>query len=154
MATILNAFKKNENDRIVTRIALNFFPQESNWQQVSIGSGNGSATKRRQANADLVHWRIYAALGEMDFNKYDDSHYKDTSVCLTTTLLYVGNRYTWNEDLHVDTKHSCRRYKDNTWHWWQGYDTNFKRTSSRITCLFNLKHLSDTKGALKRPISR
>ena len=34
-----------------------------------VGSGNGSAPNRRQAitwtNADLVHRRIYAALGEM-----------------------------------------------------------------------------------------
>ena len=39
----------------------------SNWQKVSIGSGNGLAPVRRQAitwtNADPVHWRIYAALG-------------------------------------------------------------------------------------------
>ena len=42
----------------------------SNWQQVSIGSGNGLAPNRRQAiiwtNADAVHWLKNAALGEMD----------------------------------------------------------------------------------------
>ena len=42
---------------------------ESNWQYTSIGSGNGLAPYRRQAitltNDDPVHWRIYAALGEM-----------------------------------------------------------------------------------------
>ena len=39
----------------------------SNWQYVSIGSGNGLAPNRRQAiiwtNADLVPWRFYVALG-------------------------------------------------------------------------------------------
>ena len=43
-----------------------FLSQESTWQWVSIGSGNGLAPSRWQAitwtNADLVHWRIYAAL--------------------------------------------------------------------------------------------
>ena len=39
----------------------------SNWQEVSIGSGNGVAPSRWQAitwtNADQVHQRIYATLG-------------------------------------------------------------------------------------------
>ena len=45
-----------------------------NWQSVSTGSGNGLAPTRRQAiiwtNADLVQWRIYAALGgdELSFS--------------------------------------------------------------------------------------
>ena len=38
-----------------------------NWQQVSVGSGNGLAPNRRQViigtNANPVHWRICAALG-------------------------------------------------------------------------------------------
>ena len=38
-----------------------------------IGLGNGLAPKRRQAitwtNADLIHWRIYAALGEDELTK-------------------------------------------------------------------------------------
>ena len=41
----------------------------SNWQTVRIGSGNGLESIRRQAiiwtNADIIHWRINAALGEM-----------------------------------------------------------------------------------------
>ena len=44
-----------------------FFSQEFDWQQASIGSDNGLVQYRRQAiiwtNADTVHWRIYAALG-------------------------------------------------------------------------------------------
>ena len=42
---------------------------ESNWQWFSIGSVHDFGLTRRQAitwtNADPVHWRIYAALGEM-----------------------------------------------------------------------------------------
>ena len=42
--------------------------QWSNWQYPSIGLDNGLAPNRRQAiiwtNADLIHWRIYATLGE------------------------------------------------------------------------------------------
>ena len=41
--------------------------QGSNWQQVSIGWGNGLALSKRQASTwtkdDPVYWRIYAALG-------------------------------------------------------------------------------------------
>ena len=44
-------------------------PWGSNWQDVSIGSGNGLAPNRRQAITwsidGQVHWRIYAALGGM-----------------------------------------------------------------------------------------
>ena len=40
---------------------------ESNWQYTSIGSDNGLAPNRPQSitwtNDDLVHWRIYVALG-------------------------------------------------------------------------------------------
>ena len=40
---------------------------KSDWQYSSSGSDNGLAPHRRQAiiwtNADLIHWRIYAALG-------------------------------------------------------------------------------------------
>ena len=49
----------NENDKIPT--------QESNWEQTSIGSGNGLAPNRRQAitwnNDDPVHWCIYVEVG-------------------------------------------------------------------------------------------
>ena len=42
-------------------------------RKVSIGSGNGLAPNKRQAitwtNADLIHWRIYAALGEDELTK-------------------------------------------------------------------------------------
>ena len=44
--------------------------QESNWQQTSIGSGNGLALNRRQAitwtNADPVRLRIHVAPGGDD----------------------------------------------------------------------------------------
>ena len=54
----------NENDRILIRKSLKFVP----IPKVSIGSGNGLAPNRPQAiawtNADPLHWRIYAALGE------------------------------------------------------------------------------------------
>ena len=43
------------------------FSKGSNWQQASIGSGNGLAPSRRQTitwtNHDPVRWRIYVALG-------------------------------------------------------------------------------------------
>ena len=43
------------------------FSQESNWQQASIGLGNGLAPSRRLpttwTNADPVHWRLHTALG-------------------------------------------------------------------------------------------
>ena len=43
------------------------YSQGSNWQWVSIGSGNGLSPVRCQAipwtNADPIRWRIYAALG-------------------------------------------------------------------------------------------
>ena len=50
----------------------------SNWQYVSIGSDNGLAPFRRQAiiwtNADLVHWRIHAALGGDQLMQLVDRH--------------------------------------------------------------------------------
>ena len=46
--------------------------QGCDWQQSSIGSGNGLAPVRRQAinwtNADPVHRRIYTALGGDESN--------------------------------------------------------------------------------------
>ena len=72
MAAIVadNIFKcifLNENDRIPIQISPKY-SQESNWQQASIGSGNGLAPNMRQTiistNAHPVRWRIYAALGE------------------------------------------------------------------------------------------
>ena len=57
----------NENDRYPNRIALTFVPRSPIDNKFSIGIGNGLAQKRRQTitwtNADLVRWRIYAALG-------------------------------------------------------------------------------------------
>ena len=48
--------------------------QEFSWQEHSIGSGNGLGSNRRQAitrtNDDPVHWRIYAALGEMSVKQH------------------------------------------------------------------------------------
>ena len=45
-----------------------------NWQDVSIGSGNGMSPNRRQAitltNADSVHRLIHAALGEDELTIY------------------------------------------------------------------------------------
>ena len=45
----------------------------SNWDLVSVGSGNGLAPKRRLViiwtNADPVHWRIYAALGGYELSQ-------------------------------------------------------------------------------------
>ena len=42
--------------------------QRSCWQQPKIGLDNGLVPNRRQAsiwtNADQIHWRIYAALGD------------------------------------------------------------------------------------------
>ena len=48
-------------------MSLKFVPKEFNWQLPSIGLDNGLAPNRRQAiiltNADLIHRRIYGALG-------------------------------------------------------------------------------------------
>ena len=42
-------------------------PKVSNWQSVTIGTGNGLAPKRCQTitwtNDELFYWRIYAAIG-------------------------------------------------------------------------------------------
>ena len=44
-----------------------------NWQQASIGWGDGFAPTRRQtiiwANDDPIHWHMYASLGTDDLNK-------------------------------------------------------------------------------------
>ena len=44
-----------------------------NWQQASIGLGDGFAPTRRQtitwANDDPIHWHMYASLGTDDLNK-------------------------------------------------------------------------------------
>ena len=52
----------------------------SNWQLVSIGSGNGLAPNRRQAitwtNEDSVHRRIYAALGGDELSQVNEIHFK------------------------------------------------------------------------------
>ena len=58
----------NEKFCILIRISLNFAPlQGSNWQEVSIGSGNGLVPNRRQAiawtNSDPVHWYICGTRG-------------------------------------------------------------------------------------------
>ena len=56
----------NENDRILIKMSLKYIART---RQDSIGSRNGLAPNRRQAitwtNDDLVHWRIYAAIGGM-----------------------------------------------------------------------------------------
>ena len=48
----------------------------SNWQYDSIGSDNGLAPNRRQAiistNADLIHWRKHAAVGEVELKAEDN----------------------------------------------------------------------------------
>ena len=55
--------------RIYASLGLNQLTHHppSNWQKVSIGSGNGLAPNRRQTitwiNVDPVNWLIYAALG-------------------------------------------------------------------------------------------
>ena len=63
---IIKCIKGNENDRIPIWISLKFVPR-SPIDKNHISSGNGLAPKRRKTitwnNADLVHWRIYAALG-------------------------------------------------------------------------------------------
>ena len=55
--------------KIRIQISQLIVPRGSNWQDVSIGSGNGLAPNRRQAITwsidGQVHWRIYAALGGM-----------------------------------------------------------------------------------------
>ena len=52
----------------------------SNWQYPSIGLDNGLAPNRWQAiiwtNVDLIHWRVYAALGGDGLN----SIYSDQAV--------------------------------------------------------------------------
>ena len=69
MTAISDIFKPicfNENIRIAIKIS-EIRSLESNWQYVSIGSGNGLTPNRRQAitwtNADPLHWRTYASLG-------------------------------------------------------------------------------------------
>ena len=58
----------NMNIWISNKISFEICSLGSNWQYVSIGSDNGMAPSRWQAivwtNADPVHRRIYAALGE------------------------------------------------------------------------------------------
>ena len=50
-----------------------FFPKDPFDNNPSIGLDNGLTPNRRQAiiwtNADPIQWRIYAAQGEMSFNK-------------------------------------------------------------------------------------
>ena len=58
------------------------FPQDSNWQYASIGSGHGLAPNRRQAitwtNDDPVHWRIYASLGRNELTHWS----RVTHICV------------------------------------------------------------------------
>ena len=77
-------------------------PWGSNWQKVSIGSGNGLAPNRRQAitwtNVEPVHGRIYAALGGA---KVIHFHQRPQAKCdnfLSTSLLSAVSRpfyYLW-----------------------------------------------------------
>ena len=61
-----------ENDRIVIQISLKLVPKSLIGNKPAFGSGTGLAPNRRQAitwtNDDLVHWRIYAALGRDEVN--------------------------------------------------------------------------------------
>ena len=50
--------------------------QGVNWLYSRIGSDNGLAPNRRQANADPIHWRIYVALGRHDLPTEQESHLK------------------------------------------------------------------------------
>ena len=57
----------NEKFCILIKISLKFIPKGPIDNNPSIGSDNGLAPNMRQVinwtNADLIHWRIYAALG-------------------------------------------------------------------------------------------
>ena len=66
-----------------------FCSQGSDWQYASNGSGNGLAPNRQQAttwtNANIVHWRIYAAPGpgKMSYRNW----YQDWAHCGVTNDL-------------------------------------------------------------------
>ena len=97
-------------------------PWGTNWQKVSIGSGNGLAPNRRQAitrtNVDPVHGRIYAALGGA---KVIPFHQRPQAKCdnfLSTSLLSAVSwpfYYSWtiirpfHENQYASrTKHSTK----------------------------------------------
>ena len=62
-ADIFKCIFLNDSIRIAIKISQKFVSVGSDWQEVSIGSGNGLAPNRQQAitwtNADPVHWCIY-----------------------------------------------------------------------------------------------
>ena len=68
---------------------------ESNWQYASISSGNGLAPNRRQdiiwTNADLIHWRIYAALGGDELTMNPDEqheHHFENDIFLKENVIF------------------------------------------------------------------
>ena len=78
----------NENVWILITISLKFVPI---WQYSSTGSDNGMAPNRRQAiiwiNADPIHWRIYAAIGEDELILFLGAQLQYTKIALIARFM-------------------------------------------------------------------
>ena len=84
--TFSNAFRELK-DSICHSNFMETCSQVSNWQYISIGSGNGLAPNRRQAiiwtDVGLSYWRVYASPG---LNEYIQS--------ISFKAVYILMRYT------------------------------------------------------------